>query len=432
MNKLSASIGWLWRHRWATLAAMCGAGFAALLWWLRRITYSPDPFLHGYLEVVSGLIVFVVAANALVRFHGTRDRLSLLLAIGFVLTGLLEMSSSLALFGAHSATDLPNRVPTNWMLGRTWLALVLVAGLWVERRLPATRDPGRELVGAFVAGAAMLYGITVFFLGIPPERAVRPDALLPRPWQLLPAALFAGAAWGYGKRLRADASPFDRTLCFAAALNALCHLAASQSEWLLDAPFEFAQGLKLLSYALVLGGALLDNARLFDQVRNMAVNDPLTGLANYRRFADALEIELFRGQRTGRNFAVLLLDMDGLKKINDRHGHLVGTRAIQRIAAVMQHNCRGMDTAARYGGDEFALILPEAGPDVAAAVAGRITEQMKSDEEEPPISASIGIAVFPEDGASTEELVGAADARLYRHKARWKKKPRMPREPVTV
>src|SRR5256884_1860276 len=102
----------------------------------------------------------------------------------------------------------------------------------------------------------------------------------------------------------------------------------------MDAPFVFARGLMVLAYPVALGGALLDNARLFDQVRHMAVSDPLTGLANYRRLLDVLESEMERSRRTGRPFSVLLLDLDGLKTINDRHGHLIGSRALCRLAEV--------------------------------------------------------------------------------------------------
>jgi len=94
-------------------------------------------------------------------------------------------------------------------------------------------------------------------------------------------------------------------------MNVACHLVATQSERLLDAPFTVAQLLKVTSYAVVLGGALLDNARLFDQVRKLAVTDPLTGLSNYRTLINVMESELQRSRRTGRSFAILLLDLDG-------------------------------------------------------------------------------------------------------------------------
>src|SRR5260221_11994626 len=125
----------------------------------------------------------------------------------------------------------------------------------------------------------------------------------------------------------------------------------------------------VLGYTVALGGALLDNARLFEQVYHLAVSDPLPGLANYRRLLDVLENETERTNRTGRPFSVLLLDLDGLKKINDSYGHLVGSRAICRLADILRIHCRAVDTAARYGGDEMALVRPEANRDDAHRAA---------------------------------------------------------------
>ena len=192
-----------------------------------------------------------------------------------------------------------------------------------------------------------------------------------------------------------------------------CHLVATQSERLLDAPFTLAQILKVSSYALVLGGALLDNARLFDQVRQLAVTDPLTGLSNYRTLINVMETEIQRSRRTGRSFAVLLLDLDGLKVINDRYGHLVGSRAICRLANVLRMHSRAMDTAARYGGDEFAVVLTEAGEEAAASVGRRICERLARDGEVPYVTVSVGAAVFPQDGETIDALFNAADRALY-------------------
>ena len=114
----------------------------------------------------------------------------------------------------------------------------------------------------------------------------------------------------------------------------------------------------------------------------------------------------------------MLLDLDGLKRINDRHGHLTGSRALRRLADILRVHCRDIDTAARYGGDEFALVIPEAGPDEAQQVAQRIRERIAQDTEEPPISASIGTAVYPLDGDTRDALLGAADRAMYEMKRR--------------
>jgi diguanylate cyclase (GGDEF)-like protein/PAS domain S-box-containing protein len=172
---------------------------------------------------------------------------------------------------------------------------------------------------------------------------------------------------------------------------------------------------------------ITERKRAEEQIRHLAVTDPLTGLANYRRLLDVLDSEIKRHDRTGRSFAVLLLDLDRLKKINDAHGHLVGSRALCRVATILRIHCRSIDTSARYGGDEFVLILPETESAAADQVAQRVSEQVNSDGDEPSISVSIGIAVYPQDGKTIDELFVAADRALYRDKDSSKRKLRLSR-----
>jgi diguanylate cyclase (GGDEF)-like protein len=167
---------------------------------------------------------------------------------------------------------------------------------------------------------------------------------------------------------------------------------------------------------LALAAEVAEHRRADEHVRQLAVTDPLTGLANYRRLLDAIDFEIKRYGRVGRPFAVLLIDLDGLKKINDVHGHLVGSRALCRLADTLRIHCREIDTAARYGGDEFVLILPETDSAATRRVAERISERLRNDGEEPPISVSTGEAIFPRDGRAIDELLRVADRALYRDK----------------
>jgi diguanylate cyclase (GGDEF)-like protein/PAS domain S-box-containing protein len=154
------------------------------------------------------------------------------------------------------------------------------------------------------------------------------------------------------------------------------------------------------------------------QLRRQAASDPLTGLANYRSLVDVLDMEIRRSQRTRREFAVLLCDLDGLKLINDHYGHMTGSRALCRLADVLSFCCRDIDTAARFGGDEFSLVLPETNAEAAKLVARRICERVANDGKEPKLSISVGIAVYPQNGDSIESLLGEADSGLYAMKRR--------------
>jgi diguanylate cyclase (GGDEF)-like protein len=177
---------------------------------------------------------------------------------------------------------------------------------------------------------------------------------------------------------------------------------------------------------LALAAEVTERKRAEERVRNLAVSDPLTGLANYRQLVEALETEIKRFGRNERPFVVLLLDLDGLKKINDAHGHLAGSRALCRLADMLRLYSREMDTAARYGGDEFVLILPETDGEAARLVAQRISKRLAEDGEEPKISVSIGTAVYPDDGETVNEILGAADRDLYREKGVPKKRFLLP------
>ncbi len=401
----------------AHFAAFLFVVFAA--YWLRRFTLHPDAILQGYLQVISGLLAFVFAAVTLVRFQGTQDRISLILGAGFLLSGAVLTGTSVLFFQLFP--DAPLRLlwaPIAWWLGRIVLALLFVVALLVEHFLPRSRHPRREIAGALLVVVALTYAVAAALRRLPPEVSRHPGAFFPNPEQLLPGAIFLVSLVWFRRRLSVEDSAFDRTIYAATWLNVAAQLSAAQSARLLDAPFVFAQALMVLGYTVALGGALLDNARLFEQVHHLAVSDPLTGLANYRRLLDVLENETERTDRTGRPFSVLLLDLDGLKKINDSYGHLVGSRAICRLADFLRIHCRAVDTAARYGGDEFALVLPESQEDEARRVANRIREVLASDTEEPILSASIGISTYTGDGERIEKLLSEADQDLYAEKAR--------------
>jgi diguanylate cyclase (GGDEF)-like protein len=360
-----------------------------------------------------------------VRFRGTHDRTALILAFGFVLSGIIETVGYFGLNDAlASGPAALSSIPVGWMVSRTLLAVLLLAALAVDRFMPTARQPSKETAAALLVVALATYLTSAAFLAAPAAPIAHAARILSRPWDLLPAGLFMVAAVCFRLRLqesrekKSEATLFDYSLFIVASLNVVCHVAAAFSRQLFDGPFFLAELSKTSSYVVVLSGALLEQARLFEQVRSMAVSDPLTGLANYRRLISVIEAELDRSRRTQRPFSIVLLDMDGLKVINDQYGHLTGSRALVRIGKILRNHSRAIDTAARYGGDEFAVVLPEAGPDIASRVVSRIRERLSTEPEHPALSVSAGVAAFPEDGDTPEKLLGAADRALYAMKHR--------------
>jgi diguanylate cyclase (GGDEF)-like protein len=172
--------------------------------------------------------------------------------------------------------------------------------------------------------------------------------------------------------------------------------------------------------------AALDNASQFKRIEDLSVTDDLTGLSNSRNLNQVLRRETKRASRSGHPLSFLFLDLDNFKTINDTHGHLFGSRALVEAAEVISGSARETDTVARFGGDEFALVLPDTGGPGAFAVGERIRERiaahrfLASEGLNVHLTVSIGVATLPDAAAAAEELVQAADAAMYRVKDRGK------------
>jgi diguanylate cyclase (GGDEF)-like protein len=166
----------------------------------------------------------------------------------------------------------------------------------------------------------------------------------------------------------------------------------------------------------------LENARLYEEARRLADRDPLTGFFNHRYLHERLAEEVVRAARTRRPVSVVMLDLDDFKLVNDSFGHLYGDRVLVHVAECMRSALRASDVTARYGGDEFALILPETDREEAEQVAARILEAFRrspfaADGRQPfPIGGSVGIATHPDDGRSATDLIAVADQGLYEAK----------------
>ena len=156
-----------------------------------------------------------------------------------------------------------------------------------------------------------------------------------------------------------------------------------------------------------------ERKRLEEQLTQLAKSDALTGLGNYHKLQEAFGEAARWFQRTHEPSALLLIDLNGLKRINDTLGHEVGSRALCRAAAAIRQECRQIDTATRHGGDEFSVILRNTGAEGARNAAQRIAQRLAKDGELPAVSFSYGVAVYPENGKTIEELLAAADILLY-------------------
>jgi diguanylate cyclase (GGDEF)-like protein len=166
----------------------------------------------------------------------------------------------------------------------------------------------------------------------------------------------------------------------------------------------------------------LDNALLLKRAEALSVTDDLTHLYNSRYLNLVLRRETKRASRSGRPLSLLFIDLDGFKAVNDTHGHLFGSRALVEAAAVIRSSARETDVVSRFGGDEFALILPDTGGEGAFAVGERIRERiaahkfLSDDNLNLHLTASVGVATLPDVAASADELVQAADKAMYRVK----------------
>ncbi len=236
--------------------------------------------------------------------------------------------------------------------------------------------------------------------------------------------------------IAATALRFDPRICVATGLVALLEYGGlvlyAVARWDLNdpayAPFPYGlfnwsdavSRMVLLVIAAVLSAAVVSRTR---RLQWLSARDRLTGLLNRAVFDDLLLDEVSRAQRSGRPFAVVMIDVDRFKPFNDTYGHLAGDRALQAVAGAIRRVVRQRETVARYGGDEFVLLLPETPPDVALGRA----EQIRAAAAAAPLTitgvagpvvltVSVGVAAQPGDGTDGREVLRRADTRLYEAK----------------
>jgi diguanylate cyclase (GGDEF)-like protein len=311
------------------------------------------------------------------------------------------------------------------------LCLALAALVLVLSRALATQLwPVLSLLGAFLAAIIVFRGRRFF------PRRTR-TRLLIESWSMV--AFITGVLWFTGK----SSSPLLNLYLLPIVLSALtlgrlvtllqvavifiCHLLLAAATPSLDvmslsyasqavgqlAPFF------VVAYLTTTLSADITEAR--ERIENLAQNDSLTGLYNLRMFNEVWQREHAASERDRSVYALLMIDMDKLKDINDAFGHEAGNSAITLVAQCLQRSIRTTDYAARFGGDEFAVLLPGASPEIADAVVKRVRHNVYKttlDLRSRMIrcSVSIGVVNYPKDGRDMRELLSMADHKMYRDK----------------
>jgi diguanylate cyclase (GGDEF)-like protein len=363
------------------------------------------------LEALTGACLVTKLAAGRNAFDREQDTFKFAILAGMLSTPVAATFgvTSLCLGGFAKWTSY-GAVWSTWWLGDAAGDVIVAPLLILWSAAPRLRWSRSQLLEALALLACLVVVGRIVFAGF----------LLPGisnyPLEYLCIPILVWVSYRFGQREAATATVVLSAMAIWGTLHGLgpfVRQTENESLLLLQA-FMAVMAVMTLSLAAVFA----ERQRAVEQARNLAVSDPLTGLANYRKLVDELDVEIKRYGRTGRSFAILLLDLDGLKTINDTLGHLAGNRALCRLARVLRIHCRGIDTAARHGGDEFALILPEADRDAGLQVAQRISDGLIDDREQPALSASIGIAICPENGDTVEMLLAAADHDLYEMKRR--------------
>jgi|GEM_PF-631756 len=367
--------------------------------------------LGNTLEGLIGAHFLHCFANGRNAFDRARDILKfafLAATLSTVISATIGVTS-LSLGGYIQSKDF-GRVWFTWWLGDTIGSILLTPLLVLWSINPRIRWNLSQICERILFLSLFILLNLVIFGGVTPLSQEN------YPLEFLCVPFFIWTAFRFDQRETAAAVVILGALALWGTLHGYGPFATrtSQESLLL---LQLFMGVKAVM-SLVLAALVAEYRRVETQLSHQAITDPLTGLWNYRKFIDVLDGEIKRAERTERPFAMLFLDVDNLKMINDRLGHIAGNQALCRVANALRGSCRSIDTVARFGGDEFAMILPEAEEKAAHIVADRIANRLVHDHDGPRITVSVGIAVYPTDGDRKESLVSAADRILYKVKSR--------------
>jgi diguanylate cyclase (GGDEF)-like protein len=388
-------------------------------------------------EAVLGLIVVAVVANLLLmaaliapsftsRVRGRDgvdpgDGLEARNTEAAVVSGLIDDPTNP---DARPAYDRVVRI-VSWVFLMATATIVAVTGLWPETQaailvllalsglfvivvhdlLPTDAlGPGRFVVEGSVALTAATFLVAL-------TGGVQSPFFFTFPLIVAGAALVVSSAVTVG-------------LTIVAALGYLTGVLAGSPPGSMGASAQAIIGVNLTALILLAYVAMViarEQRRTRDAAIRLSTVDPLTGLFNRTFFFAAIEREITRSARSGRGFCLLMMDLDELKAVNDRFGHFHGDRVLHGVGEVVASGVRKLDTAARYGGDEFVVLLPETDPTGAFVLAEKIRLgvrglQLGLPPGSPQPSLSVGVVSYPDDGRSVDELMISADGAMYASK----------------
>lgn len=358
----------------------------------------------------------LLAAYLINRFAGGRSalqnplnsfRFAGLVVLAGMTVGATIGSTTLVLAGLAPATDY-TAIWLNWAIGNVSGGLIIGPVVILGAQASKIRWRTKIVIESVAVYTSILLVCLVVFWSIPPQ-------LRNYPLEFLCIPVLLWSAFRLGRQPTAAALVLVSALAISGTLFG-------------HGPFSWSDPTKSLvmvqifvSMAAVMTLSLSALASEYviaeAQLRELVVTDPLTGLPNYRRLVEVLGAEIARSNRTDEPCAVVFFDMDGLKRINDELGHLVGSRAVCRFAETLKASARATDTTSRYGGDEFVCVLPDTDEEGARVVINRVVERLANDPDKPQLSTSAGVAVYPRDGGTATTLLSAADRALYAVKA---------------
>lgn len=444
MNTIRSDIS-IQRRLWSygLPALLLVAGYPVL----RGCSWTGSDHLHTVMEASATLLAFVAGTMALVHYYSRKSKTFLVIGAGFLGSGLLDGYHALVTsewLSQRLPSGLSSLIPWSWMASRFFLASALLLSGWTWRLDAKLGEAGRldERTVYLTSAAATLLSFLFFaFVPLPPAYYPASPSPFHRPQEFIPALLFLFALIGYLRKGAWKTDSFEHWMVLSLIVSVASQAVfMASSSRLFDLEFDLAHLLKNASYVCVLIGLMIGMYSTYRRVENeiqvrlaaearaerLALFDDLTGLENRRSLQARIDRALAASRRHGWYGALLFLDLDNFKNINDSLGHTAGDALLRQVADRLTALIRSEDTVARYGGDEFVILLSEVAgkPENARDRCWKIAEKVLASLGEPyrlgdhsyRVTPSIGIVLFPHQAETGEDVLKHADMAMYRSK----------------